>query len=218
MISTGRVSEPAIVSDDECFAERWLSNGDPYEFSSTPTVEGGAPPDDLVARFKHRLETLSESIKQSHPEFRMESNLTDLLGIYYVHDPDSSDSGDDSGLSFDSFSARSSQAREDVIWFETTEGRRNIVRPVPREEAGSIPNAVPAAWFITSEPKPGANPSSDDDWIIKVSTGCSCLDDGKIHTSKWVPPEEDGEPECTPGPGPGPKRSLIVDFAGLEKI
>jgi len=197
MIATGRISEPKIVSDEACFAERWLANGIPYEFSSTPTVEGGAPPADLVSRFEDRLTTLSKDILG--PESK--EDLTSLLGIYYVHDPDS----DSEGSSLSSVS----EPKEDVVWMERTEGRRNILRPVPREKASEVPNTVPAAWFVTTDKGAGA---TEDDWIISVRTACGCVESGVIHTRKWTPPDEQPGDDISCDR----KRSLVVDFAGLE--
>jgi len=210
MVSSGRVSEPAIVDSEageSCYPERWLANGDPYEFSSTPTVEGGAPPFDLVQRFYHRLESISENLKSDNGSDSTKVDLSGLLGIYYVHDPDA-DSSDESsvtsGTDSDSGSVyRSPHARDDVIWVERTEGRRNIVEPVPREEANLIPNAIPAAWFVTSKRKEG----SDDEWIIEVSSGCTCIATSTRHSAKWIPPGSNQVDDTC-----NYKHSLIADF------
>ena len=50
MIATGHVSEPVIPSADLAhFPERWLPNGEPYEFTTKPTA---SPPAELVAEFQ----------------------------------------------------------------------------------------------------------------------------------------------------------------------
>lgn len=46
MLAEGNVSQPVHVSTaPTCYAERWLSSGQPYEFTTHPTQE---PPDSLV--------------------------------------------------------------------------------------------------------------------------------------------------------------------------
>jgi len=190
MVSSGRISEPAIVEADSCHPERWMANGVPYEFSSTPTVEGGSPPSNLIQNFYDRLRSISESLESGTGPDGTKYDLGNLFGIYYVHDPDvdSSDkSSSASSADSDSESIhRSPYARDDVIWVERTEGRRNIVEPIPREEANLIPDAVPAAWFVTSKKKEG----SKDEWVIEVSNGCKCVGTyGSKHTAKSIGPE-----------------------------
>jgi len=205
MVSSGRVSEPAIVEPGECYPERWLANGDPYEFSSTPMVEGGSPPSDLVQRFHNRLESIAESLNSETGSNGTKVDLSGLLGIYYVHDPDADFSDEtSSGSNADSDSEsvyRSPHARDDIIWLERTEGRRNIVEPVPRDEANLIPNAIPAAWFITSKKE-----RDEDQWIIEVKSGCNCVTSGNFHAAKWDPLDENQLDACHH------KHSLIADF------
>jgi len=50
MIATGYITEPVIPSANLAhFPERWLSNGEPYEFTTQPTP---SPPAELVAEFQ----------------------------------------------------------------------------------------------------------------------------------------------------------------------
>jgi len=167
MVSTGRISEPKIVSDESCFPERWLSNGDPYEFSSSPTVEGGSVPKELLDGFQARLRSFSPN------------DLSGLLGIYYVHDPDSdhSKAGHDHNKVPD----------KDIIWMETTEGRTNILELVTKDKVMAMSNAVPAAWYISCRDDPD-DPGSEGEII--VSLGCTCLDFRGRHS--YAGPSEKG--------------------------
>jgi hypothetical protein len=47
MVASGHVSEPQ--KDLQCYPERWLASGDPYEFTTEPTA---TPPAELFAEFK----------------------------------------------------------------------------------------------------------------------------------------------------------------------
>lgn len=50
MIATGNVCQPEdAASFPPYYAERWLSNGEPYEFTTTPT---SVPPTELVSQFQ----------------------------------------------------------------------------------------------------------------------------------------------------------------------
>lgn len=127
MVSTGRVSEPVLdtASGENrlIYPERWLSNGVPYEFSSTPTVEVR---DELVEAFQDRMKSFEGK------------DLSDLFGIYYIHRPDDDRSGD------------REENGEDIIWLERTVGRKNIVEPVTRDVAMAYPMNTPAAWEISA--------------------------------------------------------------------
>jgi len=155
MVSTGRISEPKIVSDESCFPERWLSSGDPFEFSSSPTVKGGSVPKELLDGFQARLRSFSPN------------DLSGLLGIYWIHDPDS----DDSKTGYD----QSKVPNKDIIWLETTEGRTNILEPITKDKAMGMSNGVPAAWYVSCRDNPD-DPDSEGEIII--SLGCNCADTG----------------------------------------
>jgi hypothetical protein len=47
MVASGHVSEPQ--KDLQCYPERWLASGDPYEFTTESTA---TPPAELFAKFK----------------------------------------------------------------------------------------------------------------------------------------------------------------------
>ena len=47
MVSSGSISQPEI--QPECYPERWLASGEPYEFSKEPTV---SPPAKLFDQFR----------------------------------------------------------------------------------------------------------------------------------------------------------------------
>jgi hypothetical protein len=165
MVSSGRVSQPERGVDG--YPERWLANGTPYEFSRTPTIEGEGLPPALVKNFEGRLVEYGKSIG--------EKDLSGLLGIYFVHDPDAlhAPAGESK-----------SQARDDVIWMERTEGRVNTVEPVPREEAAHVPNAVPAAWYVVTKKSGEIEEKEGTLWELVVLQGCSCVDTGE-HGIKW---------------------------------
>jgi len=177
MISTGRVSQPEIVEKGKCFPERWLANGDPYEFSSHPTVEGDYPLPILLEAFCSRLILYCKSLK-------IEEDLSGVLGVYFTHDPDTKISG---------------LAREDIIWVEKTEGRRNFVEAVPREEANSMPNAIQAAWNITFKKREG----SKEEWDILTFTACSCIANSTEHVLNMPDSVEINMTECVHQINPG---------------
>jgi len=169
MVSSGRISEPVVDEAGDCYPERWLANGVPYEFSSTPTVENGSPPSNLIKSFYDRLGSISESLKTGAKFDGTNTDLSGLLGIYYIHDPDT-DSSDESTSDSES-TYRSANGRDDIVWMERTEGRRNIVEPVPSKEADLITDAVTAAWFVTFKKE-----GSEDEWITEVKKGSKCVD------------------------------------------
>jgi hypothetical protein len=168
MVSSGRVSQPES-GDEQCFPERWLSNGIPYEFSRTSTIAEEELPPSLVKDFRTRLE-------QYGKEKLGGEDLNRLLGIYYVHDPDALHlpSGE---------TVPAGQAREDIVWMERTEGRKNIVEPVPRAEAAKVPNLVPAAWFVLRVEQEIGDGSleMEEDWGLAVIQGCVCIDMRQTH-------------------------------------
>lgn len=165
MVSTGRISEPKVISHEECYPERWLSNGYPYEFSSTPIVEGGSVPQQLLDAFHSQLSSFNGK------------DLTGLLGICYIHNPDSNTGPEGAKL------------WEDSIWMEKTEGRTNILEPVSRAKVEKMTNAIPAAWYIFPRNKDELNGPGD----IIVSAGCVCLDESaSVHVA--------GVRSAAPGP------------------
>jgi len=170
MLSVGRVSQPEIVEEGKYFPERWLANGDPYEFSSHPTVENDYPLSDLLEAFSSRLTAYSNS-------FKIE-DLSNLLGVYFTSDPDTGEA---------------TLPREDIIWVEKTEGRQNIIEPVPREQAISTANSIQAGWNIVCKKREG----SEEEWDIVLFNGCTCTPISRSHYSPLMGPEYD---ESRPGP------------------
>jgi hypothetical protein len=148
MVSTGRITEPVTIDDGKCFPERWLSNGVPFEFNSSPTVKGGLPTE-LVESFYTHLKSFGEN------------DLSDLLGIYYVHDRD-----------FDT------ERDEDIIWVDRTEGRTNIVEPKTREDAFNIANAVPAAWLVSK------HADADPEFMVSDECEIICVEADDEHYDK----------------------------------
>jgi len=47
MVATGNVCQPE--RNVECYPDRWLANGEPYEFTRTPTL---SPPEELLKEFQ----------------------------------------------------------------------------------------------------------------------------------------------------------------------
>jgi hypothetical protein len=131
-----------IIEDGACFPKRWLANGDPYEFSSTPRIEAGVSAElvECYSTLKHQGE----------------KDLSDLLGLYCVHNSD--------------YDAESSDSESgDIVWVEKTKGRRNIVEPVRREDAFKIPNFTPASWHI------GSKQSASEKFIVSNLCKEICL-------------------------------------------
>jgi hypothetical protein len=67
MVASGNVSQPK--RNTQCYPERWLGSGEPYEFNSRPTI---SPPPDLLCKFKSIVDGI------------------DVLGIYFAGDIQSS--------------------------------------------------------------------------------------------------------------------------------
>jgi len=119
---TGRVSEPIFVVDGDngdCYPERWLANGDPYEFSRIPKSKDGVPKE-LVESFHGHLKSYGGQ------------DLSDLLGLFCINNSDS-------------------DSDKDIVWVERSEGRKNIVEPIPRKGAFKDSSHIPASWCMTSQ-------------------------------------------------------------------
>lgn len=73
---TGRVTEPIFVDDgdEDCYPERWLANGDPYEFGRNSK---GEVPKELIESFYGHLKSYGGR------------DLTDLLGFCSFRDSES---------------------------------------------------------------------------------------------------------------------------------
>jgi len=136
MISSGVVSKPGVGV--ECYPERWLASGEPYEFSSEPTRE---LPVDLVKKFQERLHSYQAG------DVDGKKPIADFVGIYYI---DKSRSGVSAGP--DSDSTESQKLPEDIIWLETTdhEGRASIVEPVSRN-SDRLRSGNPTGWTVGQE-------------------------------------------------------------------
>lgn len=65
MVATGNISQPE--KDVQCYPEKWLATGEPYEFSKEPTVP---PPEDLFKEFQKIVEDIG------------------VLGLYFNRDED----------------------------------------------------------------------------------------------------------------------------------
>jgi len=63
MVASGNISQPE--RDAQCYPERWLATGEPYEFNRLPTQ---SPPPDLFSRFRDIVAGI------------------DVLGLYFVGD------------------------------------------------------------------------------------------------------------------------------------
>jgi len=150
MVSTGRISEPKIINEEPCFPERWLSSGDQFEFSSSPTIKEGSVPMELLEGFQSRLKSFGPN------------DLSDLLGLCYVHDADSDSSDADS----DDLTKKN----DDIVWLERTEGRTNILEPMPKEK---VSNAIPATWYISCDENMD-DPNFKSNVVVSVK--CRCYD------------------------------------------
>jgi hypothetical protein len=53
MVATGNISKPE--KDVQCYPEKWLATGEPYEFSKEPTVP---PPEELFKEFQKIVENV----------------------------------------------------------------------------------------------------------------------------------------------------------------
>jgi len=68
MVATDNVSQPE--RDVQCYPERWLATGEPYEFTRTPTQ---SPPQGLLEEFR-----------------KIVHGMLDVLGLFYMEDRDHS--------------------------------------------------------------------------------------------------------------------------------
>lgn len=74
MVSFGRVSKPVFYTDENSFPEKWLPDGTPYEFRSTPTKDG--LPSGLREMFHKALMGYGRKTKDGR-------ELTEVLGIFH---------------------------------------------------------------------------------------------------------------------------------------
>lgn len=65
MVATGNISQPE--RNVQCYPERWLATGEPYEFTRKPTR---LPPQELLEEFQRIVHGV------------------DVLGLFYIHDGD----------------------------------------------------------------------------------------------------------------------------------
>jgi len=136
MVSSGNISEPKIVGDDDgCYPERWLSNGDPYEFSSTPTIDGGIVPKELLDGFSKVLGDFEGR------------DLRNILGIY-AYDDDSAGSSDDDGSAI---SDAGDNVSNRMIWVERTVGRANVLELAPKKVVDQMDNVTTACWAFRKD-------------------------------------------------------------------
>lgn len=122
MLGRGNVSQPEKQDEivDKIYPERWLANGQPYEFTTRPTK---TPPPDLVKNLGQIVGT------------------DGVLGLYHIEKDGAAAEGDD-GIN----GATSVKPDEKLI--EVTQGRKNIVQPMSDSEISEGVEQKGTAWDL----------------------------------------------------------------------